>query len=975
MDGGLLATSHPVSQGFDVDPAAPFVGAGREALVDSLVADFERCRSTATPRWVSIEGAAGIGKTRIIHELFARLAAAQGARAYWPARLEARPNGSSTPRRKRVRPRWEGSPGAVPDWFWWGLRAISADGDPVAVVAHGVEQFADHEAPLDEAWRRRASVGHRVADALPGASLAAAEEGGVETLARMAGSAAAHLTEGAVDSVSGVGAAVRVVRAAARGRRRAADRQAKIDAGVPIPGGASSDPVDAAVGLVARLAFDATVPVIVFVEDLHEADEPLVDLLGALLRLERRAVLVLTTSWSGYLDTDERFAALTGTRCDERYAARVRRIVDDRATGPDAPEVLEPLASFELETIARHVVPGIVPAAASALVERYGRPLLLELVAGDPELGALYGADLSRLTRSAVAELPADLDTYLRRAFERLPLEARRQLQAAAASLPHRIDESATYPGLDWRADLVLPALDVVEGSVGVPRPWPDALDGWIDSSGWPVCRFREWSELEVIANPPLRAGVVEALRGELAVRMSAYFADVPPGADTDHHERLALALASAGSLDDSSTVRTAAEYRLYRLAQSPREHAEAVRLGELYLDHAEGVDARETWMVRHNLALVRVERGEAELGVERLRDVIAEQRRRLGPLHPDLLRALANLGSMLLSVGRPREAYPVLREALAGHKSVMGTASEETLHLRVRFASCLAQLGRIVQAHDAFAASIPAMIEVLGPQDRLVIAARADHLWVRQQREPPAALVGDYAMLLQDATEALGAAHQDTLSLRHNYASVLGASGCVDEARERLHELYTIRCEVLGPYHPHTLQSWNNVISFVAETGRLDQALAMAGDLLNAQRHLLDAEHPNVLATRLSIGVWTALAGRPLEAVVELHDVARAYAARLGPSDPSTLRAHGHVGCALIVAGHRESGLAVVSDTVERMRRVLEADHPYLAELVEWTEGEPRPSSVRERSRQPAFGAGGIAPCRWSSACPEDVS
>ena len=53
----------------------PFMGFERVAFVDSLLAHYDAVAAGEGSRWVSIEAPLGWGKTRLVQELYGRLAA------------------------------------------------------------------------------------------------------------------------------------------------------------------------------------------------------------------------------------------------------------------------------------------------------------------------------------------------------------------------------------------------------------------------------------------------------------------------------------------------------------------------------------------------------------------------------------------------------------------------------------------------------------------------------------------------------------------------------------------------------------------------------------------------------------------------------------------------------------------------------------------------------------------------------------
>jgi hypothetical protein len=98
-----------------------FVGASRARIVDELIRAFDDC---SPPRFAALVSPPGWGKTRIVQELYKRLAAHQPPPAYWPPSIVDVGSGmeSLTLARKSVYPRSVIVPaGAEMPWMWWGI--------------------------------------------------------------------------------------------------------------------------------------------------------------------------------------------------------------------------------------------------------------------------------------------------------------------------------------------------------------------------------------------------------------------------------------------------------------------------------------------------------------------------------------------------------------------------------------------------------------------------------------------------------------------------------------------------------------------------------------------------------------------------------------------------------------------------------------------------------------------------------------
>lgn len=127
-----------------------FIGSSREGDVDALVEAYEHVAAGGGSRMVVLEAPTWWGKTRVVQELYARMAADQSAPAYWPARLEGEDSGRWVTSRKRVHPLDVVVPaGAVLPWMWWGVScSLRQDGRPAQALFDDATQLAAHAGSL-----------------------------------------------------------------------------------------------------------------------------------------------------------------------------------------------------------------------------------------------------------------------------------------------------------------------------------------------------------------------------------------------------------------------------------------------------------------------------------------------------------------------------------------------------------------------------------------------------------------------------------------------------------------------------------------------------------------------------------------------------------------------------------------------------------------------------------------------------------
>ena len=138
------------------------VGEDRLAIVDQLVAAFDAVAAGDGPRAVSIEAPLGLGKTRLVQELFTRLAVTrQGPTPYWPPSLD---HGSSRAddvlrARKQIEPTpgWVIPGGTDIPWLWWAIACqLSNAGHPMRAMKDASDQLRVHLDPLQAKVERSA---------------------------------------------------------------------------------------------------------------------------------------------------------------------------------------------------------------------------------------------------------------------------------------------------------------------------------------------------------------------------------------------------------------------------------------------------------------------------------------------------------------------------------------------------------------------------------------------------------------------------------------------------------------------------------------------------------------------------------------------------------------------------------------------------------------------------------------------------
>jgi hypothetical protein len=178
---------------------------------------------------------------------------------------------------------------AVPQWFWWGISCATRSGTAVQALADDLSQFAQHQVGLEQRWRQLIS---------PQAPWGT--EGPAETR---------EVIETAAGEVLGVAAGLADLPVPVLGVLVQQDPPpgAPGSSVVGTTGRLGSDLVDELAPALERLGA-AGLPIVITIEDLHLADQKLVELLARTLAATGAPILVVSTACAGLLDQDTCFA-------------------------------------------------------------------------------------------------------------------------------------------------------------------------------------------------------------------------------------------------------------------------------------------------------------------------------------------------------------------------------------------------------------------------------------------------------------------------------------------------------------------------------------------------------------------------------------------------------------------------------------------------------------------------------------------
>ena len=915
----------------------PFLGEQRRELVDRLLAEFDQVCQSRTPRWWSLEGNSGCGKTRIVQELYRRLATERQAGAkYWPLTFlaeapSAKIAGPSMSMRKRVYPEQMGpgqvgpgqvGPGqvgpeqeAVPSWFWWGISCATRSGTPIQALTDDLTQFAAHQVGLEQRWRQLASPRAR-----RGAGLSSKKGEVFETGAGEILGVAAGLQDLAVPSL-------RVLKLAAKwGFQGSQDAHAvQASAVVDVAGRRRPHLVDELAPALERLAA-AGLPIVITIEDLHLADESLIELVARLLAAQGAPVMVISTAWHGLLDEDSRCAH-----------PLIERVPPDRVSRVLADETWRDLALSERQSIVRTTLPDVSDWNANLLAMSFTNPLALQLACG---VGPVRRAQRN-LSADDVAGLSQDIGGLFTQLWNELPQDTRKVLMVAALSTPADISDNLGFGDARWDSLLLTEVseteawrrasigdLSAVLGQRSDAYAWIRKVDEWLGRFHDPFQYDVAVSQAKVESDSLERLSLYEAM----ARGVSANVAKSP--GQRMHQARMLVALASEGLVAWDQTTLAGAMTLCDSLLAEPDVKSQSYVIliveSALLSARTESPVAGPLLTLRGAYGSALGECGRVDEASKVFEQLLADQRRVLGPDAPDTLTTRNNLASLLAKSGQATEATTAFEQLLADQRRVLGPEAPETVTTRNNLASLLGRSGRVTEAINAFEQLLADRTRVLGPDDPDTLTTRNNLASLLAKSGRVAQAITAHEQLLADQRRVLGPDDPDTLTTRSNLAKRLANSGRVDEAITAYEQLLTDRIRLLGPDDPDTLATRNSLTYWLGESGRVAEAIMAFKQLLVDRTRVLGPDDPDTLTTRNNLASLLAESGRVAEAITAFKQLLVDRTRVLGPNDPDTLTTRNNLASLLAESGRVGEAITAFKQLLGDQRRVLGPDAPH---------------------------------------------
>ena len=246
--------------------------------------------------------------------------------------------------------------------------------------------------------------------------------------------------------------------------------------------------------------------------------------------------------------------------------------------------------------------------------------------------------------------------------------------------------------------------------------------------------------------------------------------------------------------------------------------------------------------------------------GRHALEEVMEIRKQELGIRHPDTLRSMNGLASVLRRQGKYKAAERMSLQALEERKTLLGFEHPDTLFSMNSSAIVMQEQGKFDVAEQMIRQALEIRKRILGVEHR-------DSLFSMNSLAIVLRKLGKYEVAedmvqkaLKGRTKMLGIAHPETLSSMSHLSVILRLQRKYEAAEEMCRQVLERRENTLGVEHPDTMISMSALAVVLQDQKRFEEAKGLCQRALEGREKKLGAEHPDTLESIFLLATLTPL-------------------------------------------------------------------------------------------------------------------
>ena len=288
------------------------------------------------------------------------------------------------------------------------------------------------------------------------------------------------------------------------------------------------------------------------------------------------------------------------------------------------------------------------------------------------------------------------------------------------------------------------------------------------------------------------------------------------------------------------------------------------------------GNEHPDTIKAMNDLATILRNQGKLNDAVAMQRKVLEKRQRILGNEHLDTIKAMNNLANMLYDQGKLNDAAAMQRKVLKMLQQILGDEHLDTIKAMNNLANTLSNQGKLDDAVVIQRDVLEKRQRILGDEHLDTITAMSNLAITLCDQDKLDDAEVKQREVLKNRQRILGNEHPDTISAISNLANTLSNQGKLNDAAAMRREVLEKRQRILGNEHPDTISAINNLAITLIDQGKLDDAAAMQRTVLEKRQQILGDEHLDTILAMSNLANTFRKQGKLDEAAALEREVQR---------------------------------------------------------------------------------------------------
>jgi hypothetical protein len=263
-----------------------------------------------------------------------------------------------------------------------------------------------------------------------------------------------------------------------------------------------------------------------------------------------------------------------------------------------------------------------------------------------------------------------------------------------------------------------------------------------------------------------------------------------------------------------------------------------------------------------------------------------------LGLEHPDVIKAMSNLGSTNRDLGKYKEAENLEIQVLNARNKIHGVEHPDTICAMGSLAATYRKLGKYTEAEKLD-------VQVLDARNRILGVEHPDTINAMENLAATYRNLGKYTEaekldvhVLNARKKIFGVEHPDTIKAMENLAATYQNLGKYTEAEKLDVNVLDARKRILGVQHPDTINAMENLAATYYALGKNTEAGKLEIQVLDERNRILGVEHPDTINAMANLAATYRKLGKYTEAEKLDVQVLDARKRILGVEHPDTINA-----------------------------------------------------------------------------------